>query len=92
MAGGPDHWRVLVIDLAFLGANSLKILEGGWFPILVGGLIFLLMGTWARGRRLLQAQLSKDSSTLREFLQSLKETPVNRAPGTAVFLGSGPIK
>jgi KUP system potassium uptake protein len=75
----------LVIDLAFFGANLLKIREGGWIPLLLGGLIFLVMTTWRRGidaiRRL---QLEKPEATA-EFLAHLKKGTIARVPGTAVF-------
>jgi KUP system potassium uptake protein len=82
----PVVGGLLALDLSFLGANSLKIIEGGWFPILVGGLVFLLMRTWSRGRALLQAQLGSSMGTIEDFLEELKEDPPVRVPGTAVFL------
>ncbi|SME98249.1 KUP system potassium uptake protein [Tistlia consotensis] len=83
IAGG-----LLVPDLLFLGANSLKIAQGGWYPILVGGLIFLLMSTWARGRALLRARLVRQKGSLEDFLARLEADPPLRVPGTAVFLTS----
>lgn len=77
---------LLVMDLAFLGANSLKFLQGGWFPILLGGLVFLLMSTWARGRKLLRAQLVQNGGSMKDFLADLKQDPPIRVPGAAVFL------
>ena len=84
----PIAGALFALDLTFLGANSLKIAQGGWFPILIGGLVFLLMSTWARGRALLQAQLVKDGGTMTDFLAVLKTDPPVRVPGTAVFLTS----
>ncbi|MFI4947419.1 MAG: potassium transporter Kup [Alphaproteobacteria bacterium] len=75
-----------VVDLTFLSANLLKIMEGGWFPIVIAGLAFTVMGTWWRGRRLLAEQRARDSLPLSEFVTNLNpERPV-RVPGTAVFM------
>jgi len=77
---------LLVIDFVFLGANSLKIFEGGWFPLVIGALIFLLMRTWWRGRRLLVRRLVKHKGGIDAYLRELKAHPPIRIPGTAVFL------
>jgi KUP system potassium uptake protein len=75
-----------LVDLTFLSANLLKIAEGGWFPIVVAALVFALMGTWWRGRRLLAAQRARDAMPLDLFVDTLNpERPV-RVPGTAIFL------
>src|SRR6202040_2535234 len=75
-----------IVDLSFFGANLLKIAEGGWFPIVVAALVFALMGTWWRGRRLLAEQRARDAMPLDLFVDSLNpERPV-RVPGTAIFL------
>jgi len=75
-----------LVDLTFLSANLLKIAEGGWFPIVVAALVFALMGTWWRGRRLLAAQRARDAMPLELFVDSLNpERPV-RVPGTAIFM------
>ena len=76
----------LPIDLLFFGANVLKIGEGGWFPLLVGGGVFLLMRTWWRGRKLLHERLTEDEQGLDEFIGELKEHDLARVPGTAVFM------
>lgn len=90
LAGGIAT-ALLTIDLVFFGANSLKIGEGGWFPLLVGGGVFLLMRTWWRGRKLLHARLAEGEESLEDFIGELKEHPVTRVPGSAVFLvGSSP--
>jgi KUP system potassium uptake protein len=75
-----------LVDLTFLSANLLKIAEGGWFPILVAGLVFAIMGTWWRGRRLLAEQRARDAMPLGDFVASLKPERPIRVPGTAVFL------
>ncbi len=76
------------IDVAFLASNSLKIPDGGWFPLLVGGAVFTLLTTWKRGRALLMERLSEDSMPLDVFIQSITASPPARVPGTAVFLTS----
>jgi KUP system potassium uptake protein len=77
-----------MIDLAFLASNSLKIPDGGWFPLLVGGAVFTLLTTWKRGRALLIKRLSEDSMPLDAFIASITASPPARVPGTAVFLTS----
>ena len=76
------------VDAAFLGANLIKILDGGWFPIVVGVGIFVLMTTWKKGREILLARLREESLPLAGFLARLGEHPVTRVPGTAVFMTS----
>ena len=76
------------IDLAFLASNSLKIPDGGWFPLLVGAAVFTLLTTWKRGRALLMERLNEDSMPLDTFIESISASPPTRVPGTAVFLTS----
>ena len=78
----------LSIDLAFLTANGMKLLEGGWLPIAIGGVVFLLLTTWKEGRELLHQTLSEESVPVDEFLAELREKEEIRVPGTAVFLTS----
>ncbi|NDP41717.1 MAG: potassium transporter Kup [Aromatoleum sp.] len=79
---------LLAIDLAFLASNSLKIPDGGWFPLLIGGIVFTLLTTWKRGRAILMDRLAEDSMPLDVFIESISESPPPRVPGTAVFLTS----
>ncbi len=74
----------LIIDLAFFGANILKIPAGGWFPILVGIVIFTLMTTWKSGRALLYRRLADESMALEPFIQAMSGDAVTRVQGTAV--------
>jgi KUP system potassium uptake protein len=75
-----------IVDLSFFGANLLKVTEGGWFPLIVASLVFSIMGTWWRGRRLLAAQRARDAMPLDLFIETLRpERPV-RVPGTAIFM------
>ena len=79
-----------LIDTAFLASNSLKIPDGGWFPLLIGAVVFTLLTTWKRGRKVLMDRLSEDALPLREFIQSIELAPPVRVEGTAVFLTSTP--
>lgn len=76
----------LAVDLAFFGANLLKIPDGGWFPLLMGVLLFTVMLTWKRGRELLYRRMSKDAMELEPFIEALQAYPPTRVEGTAVFL------
>lgn len=94
------HWRpwravlgalpFIVIDLAFFGANTVKIPDGGWFPLVFGLAIFLLLTTWKRGRDLLGQRLASDAMPLKPFIANLLEGGVTRVPGTALFLTQDP--
>ena len=75
-----------VVDLAFFASNLLKFFAGGWFPLLIGGLIFALMVTWKDGRALLNSKLRADAIDLPAFLESVFVSPPARVEGTAVFL------
>jgi KUP system potassium uptake protein len=81
---------LLVIDLAFFGSNLLKIRHGGWFPLLVGSALFVVMLTWDRGRAILTRKRTAAEGPLRDFIASLNDQtpPVLRAPGTAVYLNA----
>ena len=77
-----------VVDLAFFSSNMLKLFEGGWFPLMIGGIIFTLMMTWKQGRHLLSAKLQADAIDLNSFLAAVFVSPPARVEGTAVFLTS----
>jgi KUP system potassium uptake protein len=79
-----------VIDFAFWASNLLKFFAGGWFPIAIGGAVFLLMITWKQGRNLLAAKQRQDAIALPDFLESVFVSPPARVEGTAVFLTSEP--
>jgi KUP system potassium uptake protein len=79
-----------VIDLAFFSSNLLKLADGGWFPLLIGGAVFLLMTTWHEGRRLLNRSLEADGLELSGFLDAVFAVPPARVEGTAVFLSAQP--
>ena len=90
-----SRWRAgvvaggfLLIDLAFLSANLPKIPHGGWFPLVVGILIFTLLTTWKRGRVVLTKRMRGRTLPLNSFLESVMAHPPHRVPGTAVFMYS----
>jgi KUP system potassium uptake protein len=77
----------LIVDSAFLGANLLKIPQGGWFPLVVGAILFFMMFTWRRGRKILADYLQKGSISLTEFIANLTSfPPLARVHGTAVYM------
>jgi KUP system potassium uptake protein len=76
----------LVIDLMFFSASALKLFHGGWFPLLLGTILFIIMLTWKSGRQLVFENLQKHAIPLEDFLSSLFIAPPVRVPGTAIFL------
>jgi KUP system potassium uptake protein len=94
------HWRwwriaalgipFLVVDLAFVGANLLKIPHGGWFPLLVAVLVYILMSTWKKGRVRLAAIVRENTLPMDLFLADIGRSRPHRVRGTAVFLTSDP--
>ena len=79
-----------VVDFAFWASNLMKLLDGGWFPLLIGGAIFTLMLTWKDGRRLMTEKLRTDAIDLPSFLEAVFISPPARVEGTAVFLSAEP--
>ncbi len=75
-----------VVDLAFFTSNLLKLFAGGWFPLLIGGLVFTLMMTWKRGRSLMAEAQQAEALDLPGFLEAVFVSPPVRVAGTAVFL------
>jgi KUP system potassium uptake protein len=82
----PTAAFFIAIDLAFFGANMLKVAHGGWFPLLVSASILFLMLTWRKGRRILRDRLSDICIPLDTFLPDLKRQSTRRVPGTAVYM------
>jgi len=80
----------LALDLIFFGANILRVVEGGWVPLLVGAAIGLLIATWIRGRRLLAEHERDDTIPITELAAMLAARPPKRVPGNAVFLTAHP--
>ncbi|HET9687084.1 MAG TPA: potassium transporter Kup [Pseudolabrys sp.] len=81
----------VLIDLTFLSANLLKIVEGGWIPLALAALIMAVMYTWRRGSRLLFEKTRRLETPLESLVRSLERKPPARVPGTAVFLTSDPV-
>ena len=77
---------LLVLDVVFLGANALKLLQGGFVPVLLGAALFVVMATWARGGRLVAEKVARDSAPLADVIAMLEGRSPHRAAGTAVFL------
>ncbi len=80
----------LMLDTTFLGANLLKVVEGGWMPLLLGSAMVTVMYTWRRGTAVLAAKTIKLQTPLAELIEMLERSPPHRAPGTAVFLTGDP--
>jgi KUP system potassium uptake protein len=74
------------IDLAFFASNLLKLFAGGWFPLMIGGVVFMLMMTWKQGRALMSRAQHADAIELDSFLEAVFMEPPVRVAGTAVFL------
>jgi len=80
----------LFIDLTFLSANLLKVVEGGWVPLALGTVMIIIMSTWQRGSKLLFDKSRKEEIPLADLVAMLEKKPPQRVPGTAVFLTSDP--
>ena len=76
----------LALDLAFWTANLIKVKDGGWYPLMLGILIFVCLMTWYKGRKLLRERIVKESIPLEPFVKSLLAHPPHRVEGTAIFL------
>jgi KUP system potassium uptake protein len=90
LAAGALMAPFLFIDLTFLGANLLKVFEGGWVPLALGGAVMIVMYTWRRGSRLLFEKTRRQEIPLAELVRMLEKKPPARVPGTAVFFTSTP--
>jgi KUP system potassium uptake protein len=88
------HWSAvitvgvifLIVDISFFGANALKIAHGGWFPLVLGVVIFTMMTTWRRGRELVVREIKQSGLALEPFVANIADHPPLIVPGTAVFL------
>jgi KUP system potassium uptake protein len=80
----------LSLDIVFLGANVVKIPHGGWFPLMMAGIVFALMTTWKRGRRILAIRLRAQSERFSDFIRHQLPPDVRTVPGTALFMTSDP--
>ncbi len=77
-----------IVDLAFLGANIVKVPDGGWFPLAAGAVMFALMTTWKRGRRILSIRLRQQSDRFDDFVNAELDPTICKVPGTAMFMAS----
>ena len=77
-----------IVDIAFFASNLLKLDDGGWFPIVIGIGMFLLMQTWMKGRQLVAERLRDEAIDLASFLEAIFVSPPTRVSGTAVFLAA----
>ena len=77
-----------VVDFVYFSANIVKMFDGGWFPVVIGIVMFMLMLTWKQGRKLMSMRLREDAIDLKSFLEAVFVSPPTRVPGTAVFLVS----
>ena len=77
---------IMTVDLALFGSNALKIPNGGWFPLVIGIVVFTIMTTWRAGRRFVLARLASQAVPLASFVAACEEAPEARVSGTAVFL------
>src|SRR5690606_34461838 len=80
----------VVIDLAFVVANGAKVLQGAWFRLVLGIVLFTMLRTWRRGRQLLRDAVQADGLRLDTFISGLMLAPPVRVPGTAIFMTSDP--
>ncbi|MDX2182818.1 MAG: KUP/HAK/KT family potassium transporter, partial [Gemmatimonadaceae bacterium] len=80
----------LIVDLGFFSANVVKIHDGGWVPLAIGGVLFLLMTTWKQGRAELTATMKRQALPLDVFIDDIRRNKPYRVPGTAVFMSSDP--
>ncbi|MGI8618223.1 MAG: potassium transporter Kup [Gemmatimonadaceae bacterium] len=88
-----DRWRAglflaafLTVDLAFLGANVLKVAHGGWVPLLIGAILFLMMTTWFRGRAIVQDMMNRSTLPMDLLIQDVAKRKTPRVSGVAVFM------
>lgn len=78
----------MTVDLFFLAANLTKVVDGGWFPLVVASVIFTLMTTWKKGRRILSARLELKSIPMDQFLEKIEVEPISKTAGVAIFMSS----
>ncbi|MDB5479193.1 MAG: Kup system potassium uptake protein [Caulobacteraceae bacterium] len=81
---------LLTVDLAFYSANMLKLLTGGWVPLVIGATVALVIMTWLRGSAIVSAKSQRDRLPMTDFLASLARRPRHQVPGTAVYLTANP--
>ncbi|HYO15975.1 MAG TPA: potassium transporter Kup [Thermoanaerobaculia bacterium] len=80
----------LLIEGSFFGANIIKVPDGGWFPLLIGLLVYTLMATWKKGRAILAERLRQGALPFEQFVETVRPDNPPRVPGTAVFMARDP--
>ena len=80
----------LIIDISFFAANIVKVPDGGWFPLVAAALIYFMMTTWYRGKRMMNIQVNKATDSLEKFLTYYQESAESIVNGTAVYLTRNP--
>jgi len=80
----------LLVDLTFFGANLVKVLQGGWLPLIIGTCTFTIMTTWKTGRRIVAERLTARAIPIEHFMSVIVAAPPVRVPGTAVFMTAQP--
>ena len=80
----------LAVDVSFFSANLLKVMQGGWLPIVIGTSLFTLMTTWKTGRRIVYERLTARAFPLEAFVTAVRAAPPTRVPGTAIFMTAQP--
>src|SRR3569623_2122033 len=82
----------LLVDLTFFAANVPKVVHGGWFPLLIAFLIFVVLTTWQRGREIVTEKRTELEGPLRDFVEEIRDPdqPISRSPRTGIFLDANP--
>jgi len=88
LAVAPLALAALSIDLSYFAANSLKITEGGWYPVTVAAILFTVMATWRQGRKAIIGQIGAVDESFEKAFDDAVDEGLPRVPGTAVFLGA----
>ena len=86
LTAGSLAFVFLIVDAAFFGANIIKVAQGGWLPLALAAVIYVVMLTWKRGRRILAERIQRESRPLEEFLKEVRANRITRVPGTAIFM------
>ena len=88
----PGAIAFLIVDLTFFSANLPKVAHGGWFPLAIAVVVFIVLTTWQRGREIVTRRRTELEGPLRDFVEEIRdpEKPINRAPRTGIFLDANP--
>jgi KUP system potassium uptake protein len=80
----------LIMDVSYFGANILKITHGGWFPLVIASLVFIVLSTWKKGRQILAQRLRESAAPIEQFIKKAGSDSIVRVPGTAIFMSGNP--